>query len=259
MMFSLLGTLLGGRPEDGRPPAFVPPGERIYAIGDIHGRRDLLGMLVERIIEDAKAYKGTITLVGMGDYIDRGPDSQGVVEYLLNKLPEGWQKVFLRGNHEQAMLDFLKSPKTRGEWLAWGGVQALESYDVPPYGAQGMRNPEALAAEFEEALTANKGHKAFVENTVLSYTAGDYAFVHAGVRPGVPLEKQMVDDLLFIREDFIGRPHQLPQRVVFGHTILPEPLLADDRIGLDTGAFQTGVLTAVRLESDDADLLQARM
>lgn len=257
-MLSVLKNLLGGRSsEEARLPAFVPEGERVYAIGDIHGRSDLLADLLRKITADTVGYKGRVTLVCIGDYIDRGPDSRGVVEMLLKAVPAGWQKVFIRGNHEQAMIDFMKNPKRRTEWLAWGGLQALESYAVRPYGAKGPRDPETLAEELEYALVENPGHKDFVLNTRLSFTLGDYAFVHAGVRAGVPLEKQMLTDLLFIRDDFFGRPHRLPQRIVFGHTILPEPLVEDDRIGLDTGAFQTGILTAARLEGDRVDLIQA--
>jgi serine/threonine protein phosphatase 1 len=194
--------------------------------------------------------------VGLGDYIDRGPDSKGAVDALLAQVPANWDKVFLKGNHEQAMLDFLEEPDVRGEWLAWGGIQALESYGVAPYGARGLREPAALAAEFEHAL-AEAGHKAFFRQTRLMHLVGNYMFVHAGVRRGIGAEQQMANDLLFIREDFIGKPHDLPYRVVFGHTILDVPLMEEDRIGLDTGAFQSGILSAVRLEGVEAQIIRA--
>lgn len=256
-MFDRLAGLLNGRRlEERRLVASIPDGERVYAIGDIHGRSDLLRMLLKQIATDAKAFKGKVTLVCIGDYIDRGPDSKGVVEILLKDLPPHWQKVFLRGNHEQAMLDFMENPQLRTEWLGWGGVQALESYDIALYGPKGARAPEALAPELLMELE-KIGHKGFFEATQLTHISGNYLFVHAGVRRGIPLEKQMANDLIFIREDFMGRAHNLPYRVVFGHTILPEPLVEDDRIGLDTGAFQTGTLTAVRLEADSVEIMQA--
>ncbi len=256
-MISRLTGLLSKRrsDEDRRFGASIPDSERVYAIGDIHGRADLLADLLAQIQADAKGYAGRITFVGMGDYIDRGPQSKQVID-LLGALPSGWTKVFLRGNHEQAMLDFLEDPR-RSEWLAWGGLEALASYDIQPFGARGIRDTDALAAELEHALHETR-HSSFYNDTVLRYVCGGYAFVHAGVRPRVSLENQLSSDLLFIREDFIGRPHGLPYRVVFGHTILPDVLLADDRIGLDTGAFQSGVLSAIALEGEDVRVLQAQ-
>jgi serine/threonine protein phosphatase 1 len=265
MIRNIANSLLLRRPEGRRIRASVPEGQRIYAIGDVHGRSDLLRMLLEKIVGDAEGYAGKVTLVGIGDYIDRGPDSKGCVDLLLgDMIPQDWQRVFLRGNHEQAMLDFIETAKfgTRGgarcEWLAWGGVQALDSYGVTPYGAHGMRDIGALEAELTAALQ-ECGHDTFFKNTLLSFVSGDYLFVHAGVRRGIPIEQQMPEDLLFIREDFLGKPHGMSLRIVFGHTILSEPLIEEDRIGLDTGAFQSGILTAVRLENDTTEVIQAAL
>jgi len=257
-MISRLTGLLAKRrsDEDRRFGASIPEGERVYAIGDIHGRADLLADLLAQLKADAAGYGGHITFVGMGDYIDRGRESMQVVELLCSALPANWGKVFLRGNHEQAMLDFLDDPR-RNEWLAWGGLEALASYNIQPFGARGIRDTHALAAELNHTLRDTK-HNDFYNSTVLSYVCGGYAFVHAGVRPRMPLDKQLPSDLLFIREDFLGRPHGLPYRVVFGHTILPDVLLADDRIGLDTGAFQSGMLSAVALEGEDVRVLQTQ-
>lgn len=233
----------------------IPPGLRVYAVGDIHGRADLLETLLEQIRRDAATFKGECVLVFAGDYIDRGPESARVVDILLHGLPKGWSITFLCGNHEDAMLTFLKSPQAGSVWLAWGGVQALESYGVRPYGARGLREAEALAAELRFALQ-ERGHEGFFNTLALSHTIGGYIFVHAGVRAGLALEKQMRSDLLFIREDFVGRPHHLPGRVVFGHTIFANPLVEADRIGLDTGAFQSHILTAAVLEDTDVRFLQ---
>ncbi|NBX86546.1 MAG: serine/threonine protein phosphatase [Proteobacteria bacterium] len=237
----------------------IPEGQRVYAVGDIHGCSRLWLMLMGEIAIDSKDYKGEVTLIFLGDYIDRGPQSSLVIYNVTESLYSAWaswQKVYLRGNHEQAMLDFLADPKRSTAWLGWGGIQTLESYDVPPYGARGLREGPALAAELQLALT-ERGHEAFYRQTVLSHTIGGYAFVHAGVRPGVTLESQLENDLLFIREDFIGRPHGLPYRVVFGHTIMPQPLVEADKIGIDTGAFQGGPLTAVVLEGAEVRFIQA--
>lgn len=250
------GWLRGGDTPSPAVAAEIPAGERVYAIGDVHGRADLLEALLASLQEDARAFAGSITLIMIGDYIDRGPQSAEVVDILLRGLPAGWKTVFLRGNHEHAMLEFLKDPRGMPMWLAWGGVQALESYGVAPYGAMGLRDPDALAAEMRFALE-EWGHSRFFEETVLWHRSGGYAFVHAGVRPGVLLEKQLDDDLLFIREDFMKRPHGLPLRVIFGHTIMEKPLIENDRIGIDTGAFMSGILTAVALEGADVRVIQA--
>ncbi|RYG61375.1 MAG: serine/threonine protein phosphatase [Alphaproteobacteria bacterium] len=262
MLRNLANAFLPRRPEGRRIAASIPAGQRVYAIGDIHGRSDLLAEMLELIKADAQNYKGQVTFVGIGDYIDRGPDSKGCVDLLTGEfIPASWKRVYLRGNHEQAMLDFLGTASlgerggARCEWLVWGGLQALDSYGVAPYGAHGMRDIGALAAEFENALSET-AHATFYQNTQLSFVCGGYLFVHAGVRQGIPANKQMPEDLLFIREDFLGRPHGLPYRVVFGHTILENPLVEDDRIGLDTGAFQSGVLSAVRLEGVDLKIIQ---
>lgn len=256
MFRHLRGWLRGG---DDSPPsapaAHIPDGQRFYAVGDVHGRPDLLRSLLDLIHRDIADFRGSVSLVMIGDYIDRGPSSAEVIDVLLGELPTAWRKVFLRGNHEHAMQAFLDDPHGMPMWLAWGGIQALESYGIPPYGAMGLRNPDALAAELQYALD-QRGHSSFFAQTQTWFTAGDYAFVHAGVRPGIPLQKQLDDDLLFIREDFLGRPHLLPFRVVFGHTIFDQPLLLPDRIGIDTGAFSTGVLTAAVLEADQVRFLQ---
>lgn len=255
MLQRLTGLLTTRRSDERRMAARIPDGQRVYAIGDIHGRSDLLVELLGRLKADALGFEGEITLVCVGDYIDRGPDSKGVVDVLLAEIPASWKTVFLRGNHEQAMLDFLAEPATRGEWLAWGGMQALESYGVAPYGARGIRDVAALAAEMRHALE-ECGQMGFFEKTELAALCGDYMFVHAGVRSGIAADRQMAEDLLFIREDFLGRPHNLPYRVVFGHTIFSDPVIEDDRIGLDTGAFQTGILTALRLEDAEVEVFQ---
>lgn len=256
MIVRLARFLTGGGDAPSASFGVIPEGQRIYAVGDVHGRADLLIKLLNLLKHDASDFEGLVKLIFIGDYIDRGPDSAGVVKTLLTGLPREWEVVFLRGNHEQAMLDFLADPKRSSAWLSWGGIQALESYGVQPYGARGVRETPALAAELELALQEYQ-HMDFYRGTILSHVVGGYAFVHAGVRAGVPLESQMENDLLFIREDFIGRPHGLPYRVVFGHTIHSSPVIESDRIGIDTGAFQSGVLTAVALEGADVRVIQA--
>lgn len=248
-------------PEAGFPviPARIPEGQRVYAVGDIHGRADLLEAMLGLIRADAAGFKGPVTLVLLGDLINRGPDSRQVVETLLAfraALPEGWGLVALQGNHEYALQLFLADPETRPEWISWGGDATLASYGIRLWAPDGRRRgPTALAAEF--ALTLEEtGHRSFYDSLPLTWSCGGYLFVHAGVRAGVPLERQDPADLLFIRRGFLDRPHGLPFKVVFGHTIFPEPLVAGDRIGLDTGAFQSGRLSCAVLEGESLRLLR---
>lgn len=233
---------------------------RIYAIGDIHGRADLLQTLFGQICADIKANPTqAIQVVTLGDYINRGPASAQVIAFLRHQALAQLQActsapitlTHLAGNHERESLAFLQNPATRPDWLGWGGITTLESYGIKPHGAQGPRNPEALAAELEHALTEN-GDLAWLQALPVQHVVGPYAFVHAGVRPGLPLHAQMEADLTFIREDWWNRPHGLPYTVVFGHTPVHEPLVTEDRIGIDTGAYRTGVLTAVVLEANQA-------
>lgn len=237
----------------------IPAGRRVYAVGDVHGRADLLARLLELLAADATGYAGEIVLVSLGDSINRGPDSRGVLELWRTAVPAGWSKVFIRGNHEQALLNFVEDPEGRPEFMAWGGLNTLASYGVVPWGAGGTRRPlPALAAELAAALS-QAGHGLLIQATTLNWVCGGWLFVHAGVRPGLALEAQTAEDYLFQRQAFLSRPHGLPYRVCFGHTIVEPPLVEDDKLGLDTGAFQSGVLTAACLEEERIRLVQARL
>ena len=252
----MLGRLLGWGKTGGEGPLpayTIPENTRVYAIGDIHGCADLLISLLKQIEHDAKGFSGTITLITLGDYINRGPDSKGVLK-LLRALPQRFNPVFLRGNHEVELLSFLDKPEAYAHWLGWGGLETCASYGIAPYGARGTRSAGTLAAELELAM-AETGDLAWLKNTLFKHTLGSYGFVHAGVRPKVPFEAQSEYDLVMIREDWINRPHGLPLKIVFGHTIFPEPLITPDRIGIDTGAYDSGVLTAVVLEGDEMRFL----
>jgi serine/threonine protein phosphatase 1 len=221
------------------------------AVGDIHGHVDKLTALLASLQAEAATHPQPITLVCLGDYINRGPASAGVIATLRHNLPNGWNTIFLRGNHEQKLLEFLSRPEQNADWLGWGGVETCLSYGVKPYGNAGLRNAGAIAAELQEALTTT-GDLAWLQATQLYHSATPYLFVHAGVRPGVPLKLQMENDLLYIREDWLNRPHGLNATVVFGHTIVEQPLVLPDRIGIDTGAYQGGPLTAAIITAHTA-------
>jgi serine/threonine protein phosphatase 1 len=238
-------------------PAQVP--ERVYAVGDVHGRADLLEDLYALIVEDARAAPDEpTTLVFLGDLVDRGPDSAKVVERVMQLRAESAFRVqVLKGNHEQAMLLFLDDPAFGSTWLQHGGGPTLASYGVyPPAGRGDEAAWSAVRDAFAEAVPP--AHVAFLRSLPLYLERGDYLFVHAGVRPGVPLERQTEQDLLWIRQEFLSRPKASDRVVVHGHTPSETPQLTRWRIGIDTGAYATGVLSAVRLWGADQSVLQAR-
>lgn len=235
-------------PDSAPAPAAVPPGTRVYAVGDVHGQAPALSRLLDRIREDAQdaAHKRRV-LVLLGDYVDRGPDSRGVVELLLNNPVPGFETRFLRGNHDAWLLAFLVESSLGFDWLNAGGQATLLSY-----GARVPRGPRTLAwlaslrDEFERLLPVP--HRDFLESLLPYHIEGDYAFVHAGVRPGVPIDQQQEVDLLWIREDFLSTSHDHGRIIVHGHTVVDEPEVRPNRIGIDTGAYATGRLTCLVLE-----------
>lgn len=236
-------------------PPRVPPGRRIYAVGDIHGRADLLATLQELILQDAQGGPGERTIVYLGDYIDRGKDSAGVIDRLLTDPLPGFGTVFLRGNHEQCLLDFLEDTRIGPHWLSFGGDRTLASYGVAvaPGGTDDARALLALQAELRARLPAR--HLSFYRGLRSSHAAGDYFFVHAGVRPGVPLAAQAAEDLLWIREPFLSDGTDHGKVVVHGHTIGEQVEIRANRIGIDTGAYFSGHLTALALEGQSRRVL----
>jgi serine/threonine protein phosphatase 1 len=230
--------------------ATVPRGELVYAIGDIHGRSDLLAELLSQIEQDAAASGATTkTLVFLGDYVDRGPDSRGVIDLLATGLPSGFKAHFLKGNHEEFLLDFLADPSSLDGWLRNGGEETLRSYNVDVDGLEARRAPPlAWQAALLDVLP--KAHWRFLESLELKRVIGDYVFVHAGLRPGVPLEDQKPDDLLWIRQLFLDCQEPFEKVVVHGHTPDRAPVVGSNRIGIDTGAVFSGCLTALRLENE---------
>jgi diadenosine tetraphosphatase ApaH/serine/threonine PP2A family protein phosphatase len=235
----------------------LPEGQLLYAVGDIHGRLDLLENLLGLIELDARAsrHADRRTLVFLGDYVDRGPDSRGVVERLITGLPQGFDTYFLKGNHEAILLDFLEDAWRLDHWLMNGGEETMGSYGVDAERlAQQGAAPEAWCQAFAQALP--EAHLRFFRDLQLCVTFGDYLFVHAGVRPGVPLAAQSEADLIWIRGPFLSHPDPFDKIVVHGHTPGQEPVTRYNRIGIDTGAVFTGRLTALRLEGGLREFLQ---
>jgi serine/threonine protein phosphatase 1 len=225
---------------------------RLYAVGDIHGRLDLLDKLLKLIERDRKGREPAETvLVFLGDYVDRGSDSKGVVARLISGLPGDVTPLFLKGNHEDLLLDFLDRPRFGLTWLNNGGDIALLSYGVSIDAIQnaywlGLAGLAEASAIFRDLLPDE--HLQFFRALNLSYRAGQYFFVHAGVKPGVGLDSQSEDDLIWIREEFLSYPDDFGAVVVHGHTPVPSPENLHNRIGIDTLAFHSGKLTAVGLE-----------
>lgn len=227
----------------------VPAGQRLYAIGDVHGRSDLLDLLMRRIAVDAAtAPRGTQhTLILLGDYVDRGPDSAGVLTRLAAGPPSGFGMVCLRGNHEAVMQRFLTDMSVGAQWLKFGGLETLASYGIePPPGLDQDRWMPVARSELARRLPPP--HDAFLRSLRLHLKVGDYLFVHAGIRPGVKLERQVPDDLLWIRDPFLDSKADHGMVVVHGHTVVKEPEVQANRIGIDTGAYASGRLTCLVLE-----------
>jgi len=230
-------------------PGALPPGLRVYAVGDVHGCADRLAGLHARIAEDAWHRPAQrVVLLHLGDYVDRGEDSAGVLERLNAPGPvPGAEVVNLLGNHEVMMLDACDPRSAEGSlpfWLENGGAETLASYRTS---AEDPAPWEAIPRE----------HLALLRRCRLTWSAGDYLFVHAGIRPGLPLDRQDPFDLLWIREPFLSYEGDLPMVVVHGHTPAAAPAVRPHRIGIDTGACFGGDLTCLVLEGQRLRFISA--
>lgn len=230
----------------------VPQATRIYAIGDIHGRADLLSDIVDRIDEDARRRPiDRIIEVYLGDYIDRGDHSRLVIDMLCHRLVQR-QAICLRGNHEAILEEFLDDPDVIHGWIRLGGLNTITSYGVQvPEVAQIV--PGHLHRLFCETLP--RTHILFLQCLRNLYRCGDYLFVHAGIRPGVPLDQQVQDDLVWIRDEFLSSRADHGLTVVHGHTPVTHPQVCNNRINIDTGAVFSGQLTCLVLEGTSISFL----
>jgi serine/threonine protein phosphatase 1 len=231
-----------------------PTGHRAYAVGDIHGRLDLLETLLRRIEADVRTRpKRKTSIVFLGDLIDRGPSSAGVIERLRTFRPSFATTVFLMGNHEEILLRILDGEASLiPSWLRFGGVETLASYGLDA-GELASADAEAVA-KVRRAIPEE--HSTFIATFADTVSFGGFLFVHAGIRPGVELSEQSKTDLRWIREPFLEDQTERDYVVVHGHTIRADIEITANRIGIDTGAFYTGVLTAIAIDGDDRWFLQ---
>jgi serine/threonine protein phosphatase 1 len=257
MPHSMLGRLfkkaIVQRPLD---TARVPDGMRVYAIGDIHGRNDLLHKLLKQIESDDAARGPADThIIFLGDLMDRGPDSAGVIDTAMALRDAGRKVRFLMGNHEEVFVRACRKNDTKVTrfFLRIGGEETVLSYPIT--------RAEYIALDMEQlserlATLVPEAHLEFVESFEDQIVIGDYAFVHAGIRPGVPLSEQKPSDLRWIREDFVDQRGDLEKVVVYGHTIYDQIEERGSRIGIDTGAYASDKLTALALEGGERWYLQ---
>ena len=242
-------------------PASLPAGIRLYAVGDVHGHIAELDALLDKIRSDHQR-RGPVSsalLVFLGDYIDRGPDSKAVISRLLDLSSPaggGFTCHCLMGNHEASLLQFLDNPQQSELWFQYGALETLASYGVSPL--TGHSRPERRTDMRDQLLAAlPSSHLDFFRSLPPCLHLGEYLFVHAGIRPGLLPEEQAPDDMIWMREPFLSSTANHGVMVVHGHTITEKPDLQKNRIGIDTGVYESGCLTALGLEGTQQWLLQA--
>ncbi|MBA3666248.1 MAG: metallophosphoesterase [Sphingomonas sp.] len=246
-----------GYDKEAKGPPRTPKGYRAYAVGDVHGRLDLLELLLADIERDmVERPSRRSLLVFLGDLIDRGSSSRGVIELLRTFHRPGVRPVFLAGNHEEVLLRLLAGERGLfADWLKYGGAECLASYGVDPTTVQ-QHGERAALARLKAAIPAS--HRQFMASFVDTLRFGDYLFVHAGIRPDVDLTLQTQSDLRWIRQPFLGDERDHGFLVIHGHTITTSVDECANRIGLDTGAYRTGVLTAIALDGCERRYFSAK-
>lgn len=229
-------------------------GMAIYAVGDVHGCLDKLLTLEETIAADGQALPGGKLIVMLGDYVDRGPASAEVIDHLIAPPPGGFERICLAGNHEVLMLDYLDGRATLAEWTAMGGAATLASYGVD---ADRLREVYGSSRQVDDMVrkAIPAAHLSFLRSLPVLVEARRFVFVHAGIRPELPLDEQSDDDLVLIRSEFYRQAHLLKKYVVHGHTPVAEAKLEGRRVNIDTGACFGGPLTALRIWRNEGTYL----
>lgn len=247
---SILKRLTRGLVNHGPLPPRGAVGARAYAVGDIHGRLDLLDDLLAKIEADAASRPPKKTfIIFLGDLVDRGPDSSGVVERLRTYSPHFGRPIFLAGNHEEVLIRLLRGERgILDSWLRFGGKECADSYGIDADGLKRVEEQEALRIL---ASSVPRSHAEFLESFADTFRFGDYLFVHAGIRPGIALDDQVHSDLRWIRDPFLSDAKEHGFVVVHGHTIVDGVDERPNRIAIDTGAYRTGILTALAIEDNE--------
>ncbi len=230
----------------------LPEGVRIYALGDIHGRVDLLKSIQNEIDKDLSSLdpETTVKQVFLGDYIDRGQNSKEVIDFLTGvPTRDNVEYVFLKGNHESTLLDFVDDELTLTAWKSFGGIETLHSYGLDVSKIHNESNYKELQKKFIQVFP--ESHHDFFRGLKTSYSLGGYFFCHAGVRPGVALDDQSEDDLIWIREEFLSSTVDHGKVIVHGHTPVERPEIWSNRINIDTGAYISNKLTCLVLEKNE--------
>ena len=232
----------------------------VYAIGDIHGRRDLFQLMEEMIVDDAKLIQGEKWIVCLGDMVDRGPSSAAVLDRATIALPLGFKRFCLMGNHEAMMLAFLDRPDSRSSWLALGGRETLRSYGVAAEQLDPSRMLDRKRMSQIVAAYVPEEHRSFLESLPVLIETPKAVFVHAGLKPGTAIGRQSINDLLMFRDGFRSDFQEFGKLVVHGHTRTVNAMLTEFRASVDTGAYETGTLSAVRiLRTGKAELMSVSL
>lgn len=254
-MKSLINSLLKRRNKSDTQATGLSDGIRVYCIGDIHGRLDLLTDVHAKIADHVSAYTGQTYVVYLGDYVDRGPQSKQVVDHLINAPLKDVTYVYLLGNHEQTMLQFMYGSDMglAHDWFRFGGLATLQSYGVTLKGIPTNKDIDFIRADLNEKCPLS--HKQFYQTLVTHFELDGYYFVHAGINPKVKLAQQSIEDLLWIREPFLSSTRQHGKVIVHGHSVSEAPEILANRIGLDTGAYASNILTCAVFQGPDITLL----
>ncbi|TPN80533.1 serine/threonine protein phosphatase [Mesorhizobium sp. CU2] len=236
-----------------------PDGMRLYAIGDVHGRHDLLAAMHRRI-ESELEYKAPAAdwrIIHLGDYVDRGPDSRSVIDFLIEAKKRDPRNIMLAGNHDIGMLEFLADGEPDGLFMSYGGVQTAQSYGVDlSRDVQRFGKAEAIARGHAALLKAvPRSHVDFLQSLTFSASFGDFFFCHAGIRPSVPLDRQNQQDLIWIRDAFHDHPGLYAKVIVHGHTPVPEAEVMANRVNVDTLAWKSGTLSALAVNGGDKRII----
>lgn len=226
-----------------------PAGIRIYAIGDVHGHLDLLETMHHRISREiARDRPGDWRIIHLGDYVDRGPNSKGVIDFLIAATARDSRNIVLTGNHDVGFLDFLAYPDPSGLFARNGGPETAQSYGVQLH----LDDPVALREDHAELVRAvPENHRRFLRTLPYCASFGDFFFCHAGIKPGVALDRQDPQDLIWIRSEFLNYPDLHPKIVVHGHTPESEPEVMANRVNIDTGVYYSGRLSALVVDGAD--------